>query len=153
MWTSRIRYPISAECGFCSQDDREEGCCQCTLTVIPCSSYANLVKPLSTVDEILHNSIWRFLALREYVDDKHNLTAWGKVLAKAITTLKGDPNLEEAAVVAVELIRLGILNSDINMFPSYNGAPMRGEGTYHLFLRPSSYALTIAKPRTETPTS
>jgi len=49
------------------------------------------------------------------------------VLATAITTLKGKTELEEAAVVAVELIRLGILNSDINMFPSYNGAPMRGE--------------------------
>jgi hypothetical protein len=92
----------------------------------------NLVQPLSTEAEILHNSIWRFLALREYVDDKHNLTAWGKVLAKAITTLKGDPSLEEAAVVAVELIRLGVLNSDINMFPTYNGAPMRGDGTYCL---------------------
>ncbi|KAF2705855.1 PIN domain-like protein [Pleomassaria siparia CBS 279.74] len=84
-------------------------------------------KPLSTTDEILHNSIWRFLALREYVDAKHNLTAWGKVLATAITTLKGVPELEEAAVIAVELVRLGILNSDIEMFPTYNGAPMRGE--------------------------
>lgn len=44
-----------------------------------------------------------------------------------MAALKGRSELEEAAVVAVELIRLGVLNSDINMFPTYNGAPMRGE--------------------------
>jgi hypothetical protein len=64
--------------------------------------------------------------LREYVDVDHNLTPWGKVLATTITALKGRPELEEAAVLAVELIRLGVLNSELGMFP-YNGAPMRGE--------------------------
>ncbi|KAJ4355560.1 uncharacterized protein N0V89_003578 [Didymosphaeria variabile] len=82
--------------------------------------------PLSTTDEILYNSIWRFLVLREYIDHNHNLTAWGKVLKTAITALKGKPELEEAVVVAIELIRLGVLNWDLDMFP-YNGAPMRGE--------------------------
>ncbi|KAH7067400.1 temperature dependent protein affecting M2 dsRNA replication-domain-containing protein [Paraphoma chrysanthemicola] len=86
----------------------------------------DLSNPLSTTDEILYNSIWRFLALREYVDTKHNLTAWGKVLASAIAGLKGRSDLEEATVIAVELLRLGTLNADINMFPTYNGAPMRG---------------------------
>jgi len=47
-------------------------------------------------------------------------------LNATITALKGKPELEEAAVVAVELIRLGLLNSDLDMFP-YKGAPMRGE--------------------------
>lgn len=86
----------------------------------------NLGAPLLTSDEVLYNSIWRFLALREYVDAKHNLTAWGKVLVAAITGLKGRPELEDAAVIAVELLRLGSLNADITMFPTYNGAPMRG---------------------------
>lgn len=86
--------------------------------------------PLSTSDEALYNSIWRFLALREYVDTKHNLTAWGKVLVAAISGLKGRPDLEDAAVVAVELLRLGSLNADITMFPTYNGAPMRGSSMY-----------------------
>lgn len=81
---------------------------------------------LSTTDEILYNSIWRFLALREYVDSGHNLTLWGQILAKVITGLKRKPELEEAAVLAVELLRLGLLTADINMFPAYNGAPMRG---------------------------
>jgi hypothetical protein len=78
------------------------------------------------MNEILYNSIWRFLALREYVDAKHNLTPWGKVLVTAIAALKGKSELEEATVVAVELVRLNCLNADIGMFPTYNGAPMRG---------------------------
>jgi len=81
---------------------------------------------LNTTDEILYNSIWRFLALRDYVDSNHDLKDWGKVLVKVMASLKGKPELEEAAVLAVELLRLGVLTSDINMFPSYNGAPMRG---------------------------
>lgn len=85
------------------------------------------------MDEVVYNSIWRFLAVREYVDAKHNLTAWGKVLAGAIAGLKGQPDLEAATVIAVELLRLGSLTADIGMFPTYNGAPMRGSSTpYHL---------------------
>lgn len=80
---------------------------------------------MSTTDEILYNSIWRFLALREYIDANHNLTSWGKVLVAAVSSLKGKAELEEAAVVAVELVRLGALNNDLGMF-SYNGAPLRG---------------------------
>jgi hypothetical protein len=90
--------------------------------------------PLTTVDEVLYNSIWRFLALREYVDAKHNLTAWGKVLAAAIAGLKGRPDLEDATVIAVELLRLSTLTADISMFPTYNGAPMRGSSKYAQFI-------------------
>lgn len=79
---------------------------------------------LSTSDEILYNSIWRFLAVREYVDAKHNLTPWGLVLWQTIASLD-NAELEESAVLAVELLRLEDLNGDISMFP-YNGAPMRG---------------------------
>ena len=90
---------------------------------------------LSTDDEIISNSIWRFLALREYVDQNHNLTAWGKVLATIVAELESNrgpnesvnPELEEAAVIAVELLRLGMLNADAAMFP-YDGAPIRGSG-------------------------
>jgi hypothetical protein len=88
---------------------------------------------LSTSHEMLFNSIWRFLALREYVDAKHDLTPWGHVLAAAMAgvTTKGHSEktireLEEATVIAVDLLRLNSLNADISMFPTYNGAPMRG---------------------------
>ncbi|KAH8639450.1 hypothetical protein IG631_07220 [Alternaria alternata] len=88
--------------------------------------------PLSSTSEILYNSIWRFLALREYVDTKtHNLTPWGKVLVSVIEGLKGKKEHEEAAVIAVELVRMGLLTSDIDMFSAYNGAPMRGSSKYN----------------------
>lgn len=98
---------------------------------------------LSSTDEILYNSIWRFLALREYVDSSHKLTPWGKVLATVIASLKGQAELEEAAVLAVELLRLGLLTADINMFPAYNGAPMRGSSKY---MRNSSDQAATNKP-------
>jgi vancomycin permeability regulator SanA len=91
-----------------------------------------LKNPLSSDSEVLYNSIWRFLALRGYVDSSHNLTQWGKVLAAVITGLKGNPEYEEAAVLAVELIRMGLLTADINMLPTYNGAPMRGSSQYRI---------------------
>lgn len=89
-----------------------------------------MLQLLSTPDEVLYNSIWRFLAVREYVDAKHNLTPWGFVLAQTIATLDGNAELEESAMLAVELLRLEDLNGDIAMFP-YNGAPMRGNGQYN----------------------
>jgi len=70
--------------------------------------------------------MWRFFTLREYVDISHNLTPWGKVLAEAITALKGKKELEEPVIIAIELLRLGVLNSE-NMFP-YAGYPLRGNG-------------------------
>jgi hypothetical protein len=91
-----------------------------------CTDFQQL---LSTPEEILYNSLWRFLAVRGYVDSKHNLTGWGNVLANTIASLDGRAELEESAVLAVELLRLEDLNGDINMFP-YNGAPMRGNGKY-----------------------
>jgi hypothetical protein len=103
--------------------------------------------PLSTTDEILYNSIWRFLAVREYVDAKHNLTAWGKVLVAAVVGLKGRSDLEAAAVIAVELLRLGSLTADISMFPTYNGAPMRGSCKFSTTLEDHIMRLTVPQPK------
>jgi len=84
----------------------------------------DLKQLLTTKEEILYNSIWRFLHLREYVNSNHKLTPWGEVLATTIAALNGKPELEEAAIIAVELARLDLLNAK-NMF-NYGGAPMRG---------------------------
>lgn len=48
------------------------------------------------------------------------------MLAQTIASLD-NAELEESAVLAVELLRLEDLNGDIDMFP-YNGAPIRGDG-------------------------
>ena len=70
-------------------------------------------------DEVMLNSIWRFLHVRGYVDSKHNLTKWGIVLNAVMSAIPSREH-EEAAVVAVELARLGLLGADY-MFPTYSG--------------------------------
>jgi hypothetical protein len=79
---------------------------------------------LRTEDEILFNAVWRFLTLRDYVDINHKLTPWGEVLATTMAALNGNTQLEEPAIIAIELLRLDLLNTR-NMF-AYTGAPMRG---------------------------
>ena len=85
------------------------------------------IKLLKTRTEILTNTIFRFLHLRSYTDDKHALTPWGKVLAAMVSEPEVSSEHEEAAILATELIRLDLLNAN-NMFPMYSGAPIRGSG-------------------------
>lgn len=77
-------------------------------------------------------SIWRFLHLREYVDDKHQLTKWGSALAVALTALQSAaakwPSVEapyEAVVVAFELLRFDLLNAR-HKHEELRGLPMNG---------------------------
>lgn len=67
---------------------------------------------------IVSTVIWRYLHLRDYVDDSHELTGWGKALATAMVTLDpivkqhpGVSGLHEALLLAFELIRLDQLNA------------------------------------------
>ncbi|KAI9798257.1 MAG: hypothetical protein M1825_005390 [Sarcosagium campestre] len=82
-------------------------------------------KLLSSKDEIITNVIWRFLLLRGYIDDRHNLTAWGSALQAAMSTLTPADGLDEAVLIAVELLRLDLLSPE-NIFSSYVGAPANG---------------------------
>jgi hypothetical protein len=87
----------------------------------------DLSNPLKLKHEILINSVWRLLHLRGYVNDDHTLTAWGKVLHATVSAVPS-PNLEEAAIIAIELARLGLLTAK-NMFTGYSGAPYRNSET------------------------
>lgn len=85
------------------------------------------MQPLSTESEILSNVMWRFLQLRGYIDEKHQLTAWGRSLEAALSSLNPTENLEESVFIAVEMLRLGVLNSK-EFFMTISGGPMRGTG-------------------------
>jgi len=85
-----------------------------------------LPKPLSSKEEILRNSLWRLLQVRNYVDEKHNLTPVGEMLATALATVSDQPELEEPVFLAIELSRLELLTAK-PMF-DYDGAPFRGSG-------------------------
>lgn len=74
--------------------------------------------------------MWRFLQLRGYVDDKHNLTAWGKCLEQALSAVDPTDNLEDAIFIAIEMLRLNLLNTK-HWFSHVSGGPMRGSGKSH----------------------
>ncbi|KAL8655164.1 MAG: hypothetical protein Q9226_003157 [Calogaya cf. arnoldii] len=79
---------------------------------------------LQSRGEICANAVWRFLQLRGYVDRQHQLTAWGKVLDSILSVAGSQSQQERAALLAVELMRFGLLNAD-TMFSAYSGAPSR----------------------------
>ncbi|KAI9763500.1 MAG: hypothetical protein M1835_007801, partial [Candelina submexicana] len=83
---------------------------------------------LETKDEILSNALWRFLHLRGYLNNEHSFSTWGKVLHATISAINPSDDLVEPAFLAVELLRLGLLNM-AGMFPSHTGAPIRGSET------------------------
>ena len=89
-----------------------------------------------TKTEVLSNTLWRFLQLREYVDDKHVFTKWGAILFEIMKLLdpEADPDsrYDESALIAVELLRYDLLNAE-HMFGSYVGAPLRGSGKFASF--------------------
>jgi hypothetical protein len=87
---------------------------------------------LSSKPEVLSNALWRLLHLRGYVNDKHELTVWGKALATTLKSLaptiaKYDDihHVEEGAFLAYELIRFESLNSR-NRHTELIGGPLRG---------------------------
>jgi len=90
--------------------------------VLETDSYHKL---LTSQLEIRANSIYRFLHIREYVDDTHELTSWGKVLEVALSVGTSSTASDEAILLAIELLRYGVLTSD-NMFPQYTGGSNRG---------------------------
>lgn len=72
------------------------------------------------------------LHLRKFVSDQHELTSWGKALATSLKALAPEVkkwgqihHIEEAAVLAFELIRFNNLNSG-NRHPELIGGPLRG---------------------------
>ncbi|KAK4998773.1 hypothetical protein LTR66_002073 [Elasticomyces elasticus] len=86
--------------------------------------------PLQTNQEILCNTVWRFLGLCGYIQSDHTLSQWGRCLSAALGHLDNAYELEEPVFLAMELLRLDMLNADY-MFPTppYHGQPMRGTET------------------------
>lgn len=75
------------------------------------------IRGIDSAEMITSIAIWRFLHLRGYVEDSHMLTAWGNALATTYLALHdamegqpGVPGLDEAVLLAFELIKFGLLN-------------------------------------------
>ena len=75
---------------------------------------------LKSQSEILSNVFWRFLHIRGFVDDKHQLTLWGNMLEAALSVMDGGSRKEEQGILAVEMLRLGVFNTT-----SVTGTPVQ----------------------------
>lgn len=90
------------------------------------------VTGLNSKSEVISNALWRLLHLRGYVNDQHELTAWGRALATTMKSIGPTVNkyndihhIEEAAFLAFELLRFDNLNSR-NRHSELIGGPLRG---------------------------
>ncbi|KHO01487.1 XPG I-region protein [Metarhizium album ARSEF 1941] len=78
----------------------------------------NKIRGIDSLEMVTSVAIWRFLHLRGYVGDSHTLTKWGNALATTFLALKDAaenrpevPGLGEAALLAFELVRHGVLGA------------------------------------------
>lgn len=96
------------------------------------ASNAYKLKSVESAAVVKSICIWRFLHIRGYVDDQHELTKWGSALAAALSALEPTvnkytsfPHLYESVLVAFELIRFDILNAK-NKHEELRGLPLNG---------------------------
>jgi hypothetical protein len=93
------------------------------------------LKGIESAELIKSICIWRFLHIRGYVDDRHELTSWGSALATALASIEPTakkypefPHLYESILVAMELIRFELLNAR-NPHDELRGLPLNGSDT------------------------
>ncbi|ODA79780.1 hypothetical protein RJ55_05374 [Drechmeria coniospora] len=109
------------------------------------------VKGIDSMEMVTSVAIWRYLHLRGYVNDDHKLTKWGNAMATTLLALKDAdenravPGVDEAALLAFELIRLGVLNAHAR--DDVPGMPHNGTDEDKLSLTLISQCATLLKLR------
>lgn len=108
------------------------------------------IRGVDSAEMVVSVAIWRFLHLRGYVNDKHELTKWGNALATTLLALKDAtenrpdaPSMDEAALLAFELARFGLLNGSYE--EGTPGLPRKGSGSDKASLVLISQAATLLK--------
>ncbi|KFA52642.1 hypothetical protein S40293_05462 [Stachybotrys chartarum IBT 40293] len=91
------------------------------------------IRGINSTELVTSVAIWRFLHLRGYVNDEHRLTKWGNALATTMLALRDENEnrqdvsaLDEAALLAFELVRLRLLNGRYQ--EGQPGMPRNGTG-------------------------
>lgn len=112
------------------------------------------IKGIDSLEMITSVAIWRFLHLRGYVADDHNLTSWGTAIAATFLafseSMEGIPpvaGLDEGALLAFELVKLGVL--DGHAAESQPGYPRTGSDEDRAALSLISQCATLLKLRHE----
>ncbi|GAA6054763.1 hypothetical protein JCM3770_000931 [Rhodotorula araucariae] len=94
-------------------------------TIVP----RNAERPLDKKDEIVANTIWRFLELRSFLTSAHQHTPHASALHLAMKNAKVNDKFQEPLFLAMELLRAGVLhNGRIGTRP-YSGGPNFQGGT------------------------
>ncbi|OAA39953.1 XPG I-region protein [Metarhizium rileyi] len=111
-----------------------------------------VVRGIDSLEMVTSVAIWRFLHLRGYVSDSHTLTDWGNALATTLLALKDAaedrpevPGLDEAALLAFELVRHGVLGEKHQ--GNIAGLPRRGTDEDKTSLVLISQCATLLKLR------
>ncbi|KAF4511090.1 hypothetical protein G6O67_002923 [Ophiocordyceps sinensis] len=111
-----------------------------------------LIRGIDSSEMVTSVAIWRFLHLRGYVNDEHKLTRWGNALATTLLALKEAnenrpeiPGVDEAALLAFELIRFGLLGGKRG--GDLPGMPRRGSDEEKSSLTLISQCATLLKLR------
>jgi hypothetical protein len=92
-------------------------------------------------DNVVSVVIWRWLHLRGYIKDNHELSRWGTALGRALVEVLSNNSPEDAAMLnepvlmAFELMRLGLLNN-WHLHEELYGLPLNGsaEDKTHVLL-------------------
>jgi len=91
------------------------------------------LRGMTSETAILATIVYRFLHLRNYVDDRHQLTIWGEALATTLKAIKpivekygNQQHVEDAVFIAYELLQFKCLNARNVLDNSIVGYPLRG---------------------------
>ncbi|KOS19673.1 Protein MKT1 [Escovopsis weberi] len=109
------------------------------------------IKGIDSTNMVTSVAIWRFLHLRGYADDSHKLTKWGNALATSLLAVKEAvdarvdvPGIEEAVLLAFEVIQFGLLNGKNR---DTSGMPRKGTDEDKTSLLLISQCATLLKLR------
>ncbi|BFZ59465.1 hypothetical protein YB2330_000475 [Saitoella coloradoensis] len=81
--------------------------------------------PLQSTNEVVANTLWRTMQLRQLVSNSHELTKWGRALAIAVEATSVDDDLSEALYLAFELLKLNVLKRE-PFTSATGGGPSKG---------------------------
>ncbi|TIA79654.1 hypothetical protein E3P98_03159 [Wallemia ichthyophaga] len=77
-------------------------------------------------DEIVANTIWRFLELRSFLTPQHTHTPFGRAMHNALTVSRLNDKFQEPLVLLVELLRARVLHDRHFSNIQFSGGPSLG---------------------------
>ncbi|WFD30808.1 hypothetical protein MSPP1_001832 [Malassezia sp. CBS 17886] len=80
---------------------------------------------LEKKDEVVANSLWRVLELRDFLTDEHVHAPYGRALHAALAHTRVNDRLAEPLYLALELLRAGVLHGN-----AYSGTQLIGGPSY-----------------------